>query len=150
MTRVLFVCVHNAGRSVMAEAFFNRMAGDAWEAVSAGTVPQEKPHPEVVETMKEVGIDVSNHGGRLLTDELVQEAEQVITMGCAVDTDACPAIRYTDLEDWSIPDPKGQPTERVRTIRDEIRRRVASLLRALGQEVDEGHFAGASSEQPSA
>ncbi len=115
----------------MAEAFFNRMAQGIAEAVSAGTVPQEKPHPEVVETMKEVGIDVSSHKGRLLTDELVRTSDRVITMGCAVDEQACPAILYADVEDWGLPDPKGQPPEAVREIRDEVAKRVESLLKSL-------------------
>ncbi len=131
MTRVLFVCVKNAGRSVMAEALFNRIAGGAAEALSAGTAPQEHPHPEVVETLKEIGIDVSDHHGRLLTDEMVRGADRVITMGCAVDDQACPAIRYANVEDWGLPDPKGQPPERVREIRDEVARRAESLVEEL-------------------
>ena len=131
MSRVLFVCVHNAGRSVMAEAFLNQMAQGSAQATSAGTVPQEKPHPEVVETMREVGIDVSSHQGRMLTDELVRSADRVITMGCAVDEQACPAILYADVEDWGLPDPKGQPPETVREIRDEVAKRVESLLKSL-------------------
>src|SRR5918996_2590804 len=131
MARVLFVCVKNAGRSVMAEAFFNRVArGDA-EAISAGTVPQERPHPEVVETMREIGIDVSSHRGRLLTDDLVRSADRVVTMGCAVDDQTCPAILYANVEDWGLPDPKGQPPDRVREIRDEVARRVESLVKSL-------------------
>lgn len=126
--RVLFVCVHNAGRSVMAEAFFNRLADGRGEAESAGTVPGEAPHPEVVAAMAEVGIDVSAHRGRLLTDEMVRSADRVITMGCAVDEAVCPAILYADVQDWGLPDPKGQPPGRVREVRDEIRRRVAALL----------------------
>ena len=96
--------------------------------VSAGTEPQERPHPEVVEAMREVGIDVSGHRGRLLTDDLVTWADRVITMGCAVDEAACPAIRYAGVEDWALEDPKGQPPEKVRAIRDEVRRRVAALV----------------------
>ena len=114
----------------MAEAFFNRMAG-AGEAISAGTVPQEKPHPEVVETMEELGIDVSGHEGRVLTDDMVRSADRVITMGCAVDEQACPAILYADVEDWGLPDPKGQPPESVRKIRDEVASRVEWLVKAL-------------------
>jgi len=125
MARFLFVCVHNAGRSVMAEAFANAAGA---EAVSAGTIPQERPHPEVTEAMREVGLDVSSHEGRLLTDDLVSWADRVITMGCAVDDQACPSIRYSELEDWGLEDPKGKPPERVRAIRDEIRDRVGSLL----------------------
>jgi arsenate reductase (thioredoxin) len=131
MKRVLFVCVHNAGRSVMAEALFNEVAEGQAEALSAGTEPQASPHPEVVEAMREIGIDVSGHPGVLLTDEMVQAADRVITMGCSVDEAACPAILYADVEDWGLPDPKGQPPERVREIRDEIRRRVGALLQEL-------------------
>jgi arsenate reductase (thioredoxin) len=130
MHRVLFVCVHNAGRSVMAEALFNELAGDEAEAVSAGTMPGGPPHPEVVEAMREVGIDVSAHRGRLLTEEMVAGAGRVITMGCTVDEAACPAILYANVEDWGLPDPKGQPIEKVREIRDEIRHRVQVLLGA--------------------
>lgn len=129
--RVLFVCVHNAGRSVMAEALFNQMAAGRARAISAGTMPQEGPHPEVVHAMKEVGLDVSGHRGRLLTDEMVRSADRVITMGCAVDEAACPAIRYAGVEDWALPDPKGQPPELVAQIREEIRRRVDGLLGSL-------------------
>ena len=128
----------------MAEALFNRMARGAAEAISAGTEPQDRPHPEVVATLKEIGIDVWGHRGRLLSDELVQGAERVITMGCAVEASACPAIRYRDLDDWGIPDPKGQPPEAVRAIREEIRTRVASLLASLGRDIDQGSPAGAS------
>lgn len=124
MTKYLFVCVHNGGRSVMAEAFA-RAAG--LDARSAGTVPQPAPHPEVVAAMGEVGVDVSEHSGALMTDELVRWADRVITMGCAVDDDACPAIRLRDVEDWGLADPKGRPAEEVRAIRDEIRARVAAL-----------------------
>lgn len=127
---MLFVCVHNAGRSVMAEALFNALADGQAEAKSAGTVPGGAPHPAVVEAMREVGVDVSGHLGRLLTDEMVRSADRVITMGCAVDEETCPAVLYADVEDWGLPDPKGQPIERVREIREEIRRRVELLLRA--------------------
>jgi arsenate reductase (thioredoxin) len=131
MRRVLFVCVHNAGRSVMAEAFLNEMAGGEAEAISAGTDPRGGPHPEVVEAMREVGLDVSGHKGLMLTDEMVASADRVITMGCSVDESACPAILYADVEDWGLPDPKGQPPERVREIRDELRRRVTALVRSM-------------------
>jgi len=129
---VLFVCVHNAGRSVMAEALFRRAAAGRAEAASAGTEPGGAPHPEVVAAMSEEGIDVAGHRGLLLTDEMVAAADRVVTMGCAVDQEACPAIRYRDVEDWGLPDPKGQSVDQVRAIRDEIDRRVRSLLRELG------------------
>jgi len=131
MKRVLFVCVHNAGRSVMAEAMFNRLAAGRAEAVSAGTEPQGAPHPEVVEAMREVGFDVARHQGLMLTDDMVASADRVITMGCAVDEAACPAILYADVEDWGLPDPKGQSPARVREIRDEIARRIDELVRSL-------------------
>jgi len=128
MKRIVFVCVHNSGRSVMAEVFTNELSNGQVEAVSAGTLPSPSPHPEVVEAMREVGMDVSGHQGRLLTDKMVRSADRVITMGCSVDAGACPAILYADVEDWGLDDPKGQPPERVRQIRDEIRRRVEALL----------------------
>ena len=131
MKRVLYVCVHNAGRSVMAEAMFNRLAAGRAEAVSAGTEPQGAPHPEVVEAMREVGFDVARHQGLMLTDDMVASADRVITMGCAVDEAACPAILYADVEDWGLPDPKGQSPARVREIRDEIARRIDELVRSL-------------------
>jgi len=126
--RYLFVCVHNAGRSVMAEAFTNTLANGKAEGISTGTIPQDAPHPEVVLAMKEVGIDVSEHAGRMLDDALVASADRVFTMGCAIDDAACPAILYTQVEDWALPDPKGRPIEEVRAIRDEIRARVDELL----------------------
>ena len=128
MKRYLFVCVHNAGRSVMAEAFTNSLANGKAEGMSAGTIPQDAPHPEVVLAMKEVGIDVSERTGRMLDDALVSSADRVFTMGCAVDDAACPAILYAQVEDWALADPKGKPIEEVRAIRDEIRARVAALL----------------------
>jgi len=126
--RFLFVCVHNAGRSVMAEAFTNALSNGEAEGISAGTIPQDAPHPEVVLVMKEVGIDVSEHAGRMIDDTLVASADRVFTMGCAVDDAACPAILYTQVEDWALPDPKGKPMEEVRAIRDEIRARIEHLL----------------------
>lgn len=130
--RVLFVCVHNAGRSVMAEALFNRLTDGRAEARSAGTEPGGAPHPEVVEAMTEIGLNVSGHRGLMLTDEMVASADRVITMGCSVDQAACPAILYADVEDWGLPDPKGLPPEQVREIRDEIERRVVRLAQEVG------------------
>jgi arsenate reductase (thioredoxin) len=121
---ILFVCVHNGGRSVMAEAFA-RARGIA--AASAGTQPQAAPHPEVVAAMRDVGVDVADHKGVLLTPQMVREAQRVITMGCAVDAEACPAILYADVTDWGLDDPKGQPSEVVARIRDEIKARVDAL-----------------------
>lgn len=131
MRTILFVCVHNAGRSVMAQALFNVIAPAGMQAVSAGTEPSAAPHVVVVEAMREIGIDVSGHTGTMLTDEMVRSAERVVTMGCAVDGAACPAIRYAGVEDWGLPDPKGRPLEEVRAIRDEIACRVRTLAPAL-------------------
>jgi arsenate reductase (thioredoxin) len=130
--RVLFVCIHNAGRSVMAEALFNKLAGGKAEAASAGTQPGAAPHPEVVAVMAELGLDVSSHRGEMLTDEMVRAADRVITMGCAVDAEACPAILYAGVEDWGLDDPKGKSAGEVRAVRDEIRRRVEALIGSLG------------------
>lgn len=136
MTRhVLFVCVHNAGRSQMAEAFFNeivRKGGLDARAESAGTEPTEQVHPEVVEAMGEVDIDLAGKKPTVITNEQVERADRVITMGCAVDAGACPAIFIKDVEDWALPDPKGRPQAEVREIRDEIRRRVENLATELG------------------
>ena len=130
MPDVLFVCVHNAGRSRMAEALFAREAGDRYTAASAGTEPAGRPHPEVVEALAEIGIDLEPTAGQLLTPDLADASGRLISMGCSIE-DACPATT-TPMEDWALTDPKGQPIERVREIRDEIARRV----RALAVELD--------------
>lgn len=133
--RVLFVCVHNAGRSQMAAALFNWLArerGLDWVAESAGTDPAERVHPKVVAVMAELGLDLAGVRPRLLTNEEVQVAERVITMGCEVDAGVCPAVFIKDVADWGLPDPKGRPLDEVRAIRDEIRRRVEALLDELG------------------
>jgi arsenate reductase len=113
----------------MAEAFCNAVSDGTVEGISAGTDPSGHPHPEVVEAMAEVGLDVSSHLGRVLDDELVESADRVFTMGCAVDSAACPAILYANTEDWALPDPKGKPLEEVRAIRDEIKRRVEAVVK---------------------
>jgi arsenate reductase len=123
---VIFACVHNAGRSQMAAAFFNQMASAAGaRAISAGTQPAERVHPEVVGAMRERGIDLSAAKPQLLTAELATGADLLITMGCG---DACPVVPGLRRDDWPLPDPKGQTVERVREIRDEIRARVEKLL----------------------
>jgi arsenate reductase (thioredoxin) len=126
---VVFVCVHNAGRSRMAEAFFNDLGKGRYRAESAGTMPADHPHPEVVEAMAEVGLDVDPGPGRLLTEDLAEAATHVVTMGCAVE-DACPALTL-EVEDWGLDDPKGQSPERVAEIRDEIELRVRNLIGRL-------------------
>jgi|SRR3990172_9132655 len=136
MSEVLFVCVHNAGRSQVAEAFFNRLArerGLELRAESAGTEPAEWVHPEVAAAMQEVGIELWPKKPRSLTNALVRGAERVITMGCAPDATSCPAIVLKQVEDWELPDPHGEPLHRVREIRDEIRRRVEALIDEIGR-----------------
>ena len=129
---VLFVCVHNAGRSRMAEAFFNQMAGGKFKAISAGTEPAERPHPEVVQAMKELEIDLPPTPGIKLTPELAERAVKVVGMGCAIE-EACPALQVP-LEDWELEDPKGKPPEEVAEIRDTIELRVRNLLGKLARE----------------
>lgn len=128
MARVLFVCLHNAGRSQMSRAFFEQIARRTHEARSAGTSPAERVHPEVVDAMREVGIDLSARTPRRLTDELADWADVVVTMGCG---DQCPYIPGKRYIDWDLPDPKGMPAADVRRVRDEIRRRVRELARDL-------------------
>jgi protein-tyrosine-phosphatase len=127
MARALFVCLHNAGRSQMSEALFARAAAGRHQARSAGTTPAEHVHPEVVEVMAELGIDLSTRRPRQLTREDAEWADLVVTMGCG---DECPYIPGKRYIDWDLPDPKGQPIEIVRETRDEIARRVEALLSA--------------------
>jgi arsenate reductase len=123
---VIFACVHNAGRSQMAAAFFNALADSRKaRAVSAGTNPGPQVHQEVVDAMREVGIDLHAAVPRLLTPELARDAAWLITMGCG---DACPVVPGVRRGDWPLDDPKGQPLERVRQIRDDIRQRVEAFL----------------------
>jgi arsenate reductase len=130
---VIFACIHNAGRSQMAAAFFNelkqlpisnRQLPNEAHAISAGTAPAERVHPEVIEVMREVGIDLSSARPQLLTPALASEADLLVTMGCG---DQCPYVPGLEVIDWPLEDPKGQPIEKVRQIRDEIRRRVEQL-----------------------
>jgi arsenate reductase len=126
MKTVVFACVHNAGRSQMAAALFNAHANlNKAQALSAGTQPGERVHPEVVAVMRELGIDVAGAKPQKLTDELARGASVLITMGCG---DACPVVPGLERGDWPLEDPKGQPIERVREIRDDIAQRVAALL----------------------
>lgn len=128
MKTVLFACVHNAGRSQMAAAFFNALADRSKaRAVSAGTQPGAHVHPEVVDVMREVGIDLADARPTLLTDELASQVQLLVTMGCG---EACPFVPGLRRVDWPLNDPKGQSFEAVRAIRDEIRQRVVQLLAA--------------------
>jgi arsenate reductase len=128
MACVLFVCLHNAGRSQMSQALFERAAAGRHTALSAGTTPAERVHPEVVEVMRELAVDLSDRSPQLLTPELAQQADVVVTMGCG---DACPYISGKRYIDWSLPDPKGRPPEQVRAIRDDIQQRVTALVAEL-------------------
>ena len=131
MKTVLFVCIHNSGRSQMAEAFFNRAARGKHTAISAGTQPAEKVNPIVAKAMNEVGIDISLNTPKALTIEMVQRADRMITMGCGDDASGvCPA-KIILTEDWALDDPKDKPIEEVRRIRDEVRARVDKLLAEL-------------------
>ncbi len=131
MATALFVCLHNAGRSQMSAALFEQATAGRHRALSAGTAPAERVHPEVVEAMRELGIDLAGRRPQRLTDELAEQADVVVTMGCG---DACPYLPGKRYIDWQLPDPKGQPIEAVRATRDEIARRV----RQLADELDAG------------
>jgi arsenate reductase len=128
MTTVLFVCLQNAGRSQMSEALFQRAVGGTHHALSAGTTPAEHVHPEVVQVMRELDIDLSHRTPQPLTRQLAEHADIVVTMGCG---DQCPYIPGKRYIDWELSDPHGQPVERVREIRDEIAHRVEDLTREL-------------------
>jgi protein-tyrosine-phosphatase len=136
MPDVLFVCVHNAGRSQMAKALFNREAqglGLPYRAESAGTEPSGRVHAAVAQAMGELGIDIASERPKLITNEMVQQASRVVTMGCQVDAGKCPAVFIKGVEDWGLPDPKDRPLAEVRAMRDTIQRRVAELLAELAK-----------------
>ena len=128
MARVLFVCLHNAGRSQMSRALFERAAAGRHQAESAGTAPAERVHPEVVEVMRELDVDVSGQTPRKLTREMAERADVVVTMGCG---DECPYIPGKRYLDWDLPDPKGLPVEQVRAVRDDIATRIGELIEVL-------------------
>jgi protein-tyrosine-phosphatase len=131
MACVLFVCLHNAGRSQMSQALFERAADGRHTALSAGTTPAEHVHPEVIDVMREHGIDLAGRRPQLLTRELAEQADVVVTMGCG---DTCPYIPGKRYIAWDIPDPKGRPFAEVRATRDDIARRVTALAAALDTE----------------
>lgn len=126
MKRVLFVCTHNSGRSQMAEAFAARLGKGKLEAQSAGTEPADDLNPIVVQAMNEIGYDMAGQRPKLMTLEMVEWADLVITMGCGVDSATCPAT-FVPSENWALADPHGAPIEKVREIRNEIERRVREL-----------------------
>ncbi len=128
---VLFVCVHNSGRSQMAEAFFNKLAGGKAQALSAGTQPAGEVNPVAVEAMKEAGINIAGSKPKLLTFDMVEKADRMITMGCGAEAEAvCPAS-FVKTEDWALEDPKGKSLEQVRKIRDEIKERMTRLIQEI-------------------
>ena len=130
MNTVIFACVHNAGRSQMAAAWFTALADPVKaRAVSAGTEPGARVHPEVLEAMREVGIELGDRKPQKLTDDLARGAQMLVTMGCG---EQCPVVPGLRRDDWPLEDPKGKPVERVRGIRDEIRGRVVALLAREG------------------
>jgi arsenate reductase (thioredoxin) len=130
MNTVIFACIHNAGRSQMAAAWFNALA-DATKAraISAGTDPGTRVHPEVLDAMREVGVDLNDRKPQKLTDELARSAQMLVTMGCG---EQCPVVPGLRRDDWPLEDPKGKPIARVREIRDDVRARVIDLLRREG------------------
>jgi len=129
MKKILFVCVHNAGRSQIAEAFFNQLAKGKAIAFSAGTKPASQINPVVIQAMNETGLDISKNKPQLLTMEMMENTFRVITMGCGAE-DACPAA-LVPMEDWGIEDPAGQSIEKVREIRDIIKKKVLHLINTL-------------------
>ncbi len=128
MKRVLFVCVHNAGRSQMAAGFMEKLGGGKIEVLSAGSAPKDSINPVAVEAMAEKGIDIANRKPKILSTEAVQASDVVITMGCG---DTCPFFPGKRYEDWVLDDPAGKPIEEVRVIRDEIEKRVQTLVTEL-------------------
>ena len=128
MSRVLFVCLHNAGRSQMSEALFERAADGRHSAASAGTEPAERVHPQVVEAMRDLGVDLSDRRPKGLSDELVRAADVIVTMGCG---DRCPYVPGKRYADWQLADPATMELAETRALRDEIERRVKELVREL-------------------
>jgi arsenate reductase len=131
LKKILFVCVENAGRSQMAEGFAKRYGKDKIEAISAGTMPSKEINPLVIQAMEERGIDISKNEPKLINNQMVQEADTIIVMGCSAQG-FCPAPLLGKVTDWSLEDPKGKPLEKVREIRDEIERRVKELIEQVG------------------
>lgn len=127
---ILFVCVENAGRSQMAEGFFNKYAPKGYEAISAGTKPISQINPIAVEVMREADIDISNQKSKELTEDMIRNSSNIVNMGC-MEKESCPTLFLQNLLDWNIEDPKGKPIEKVREIRDEIDQRVKELVASI-------------------
>ena len=127
---ILFVCVENAGRSQMAEGFFNKYAPKGFEAISAGTKPISQINPIAVEVMREADIDIRNQESKELTEDMIRNSSNIVNMGC-MEKESCPTLFLQNLLDWNIEDPKGKPIEKVREIRDEIDQRVKELVASI-------------------
>ncbi len=134
MKKILFVCVENAGRSQMAEALFRKYMPKGFEAISAGTKPSAQVNPIVLQAMKEIGIDIENQTPKNISQQIIDESEQAINMGC-IDNDSCPALFMKDVLDWQIPDPKGKSIEEVRKIRDQIEIKVINLINSFEENI---------------
>jgi protein-tyrosine-phosphatase len=130
MKKVLFVCVENAGRSQIAEGFFKKLAPSEYEGISAGTIPVSEINPLAIKAMKEVDIDISDNKSKLVTNEMIEESDSVVNMGC-MDKESCPALFVEEIDDWDIEDPKGKSIEDVRRIRDSIELKVKELVSNL-------------------
>ena len=130
MKKVLFVCVENAVRSQMAEGFFKKLAPSDYDGISAGTVPVSEINPLAIQAMKEVDIDISDNKSKLVTNEMIEESDSVVNMGC-MDKESCPALFVEDVADWDIEDPKGKSIEDIRRIRDSIETKVNKLVSEL-------------------
>ena len=127
---ILFVCVENAGRSQMAEAFFKKYSPEGYQAVSAGTKHISEINPVAIEAMNEIGIDITNQKSKELTEDMIRSSDKIINMGC-MEKESCPSLFLHNLLDWNIEDPKGKPIEKVREIRDEIDQRVKELVASI-------------------
>ena len=130
MKKVLFVCVENAGRSQIAEGFFKKLAPSECEGISAGTIPVSEINPLAIKAMKEVDIDISDNKSKLVTNEMIEESDSVVNMGC-MDKESCPALFVEEIDDWDIEDPKGKSIEEIRKIRDTIETKVKKLVSEL-------------------
>ena len=128
--KILFACIENAGRSQMAEGFFKKYAPKGWSAMSGGTSPKSYVNPIAIQVMQEVGIDISNHESKMITEDQIRAAELKVNMGC-MDTTKCPSFMLGNYVDWGIEDPKNKPIEKVREIRDQIDAKVKELVKGL-------------------
>lgn len=130
MKKILFVCVENAGRSQIAEAFFKKYMPKGFEAISAGTKPSAQVNPIVLQAMKEIDIDIKYQTPKYISQQIIDGSEKAINMGC-IDKESCPALFMQDVLDWQIPDPKGESIEEIRKIRDQIKTKIMTLIKSL-------------------